>query len=190
MPFHKKTTLLCTILAAVVLSPLAVSSVENLKTTGSAKGYDLVEDNISSSQNNPGFITNSLGSDNYSPRISLNGTRGKPAAIDLTNGTGAPRINLYRTSGYNSNISGLSSSQKASFTEYSSGGESTAVKTITMKPTSTWICTLNKVTGFYGRGLKGTVAQVYQSGGYWRLRSGRASCGGCSVSASAICFTR
>lgn len=105
MPFHKKTTLLCTIMAAVVLSPLAVSSVENIKTTGSAKGYDLIEDNISSSRNDPGFVTNSLGSDNYSPRISLDGSRGRPAAIDLTNGTGSPAINLSRTSGYNSSIS-------------------------------------------------------------------------------------
>ncbi len=112
MPFHKNSiALLCTLMSAVVFSPLAVSGVADLKLKGSVKGYNLIEDSITSSQSNPGFVTNSLGSDNYSPKISLNGSRGKPAAIDLTNGTGSPAINLSRTNGYNTNIASLSSAE-------------------------------------------------------------------------------
>ncbi|TKE89601.1 hypothetical protein FCV53_18520 [Vibrio sp. F12] len=72
--------------------------------------------------------------------------------------------------------------------EYSTGGETTTVITKTLKSTNGWACALSKVSGYYGRGLKGTDAHVYQSGGYWRLKSGRASCGGCAVSAKAICW--
>ena len=72
--------------------------------------------------------------------------------------------------------------------EFSSGSESTSIITKTLKPTNGWVCALSKVSGFYGRGLKGTDAHVYQSGGYWKLTSGRASCGGCAVSAKATCW--
>ena len=72
--------------------------------------------------------------------------------------------------------------------EYSTGGETTSVITKTLKPTNGWACALSKVSGYYGRGLKGTDAHVYQSSGYWKLTSGRASCGGCAVSAKAICW--
>ncbi|CAK3641984.1 MULTISPECIES: hypothetical protein [Vibrio] len=72
--------------------------------------------------------------------------------------------------------------------EFSTGGETTSVITKTLKPTNGWVCALSKVSGYYGRGLKGTDAHVYQSGGYWKLTSGRASCGGCAVSAKAVCW--
>lgn len=80
--------------------------------------------------------------------------------------------------------------KKLNFVEISSGGETTSVKTINLKPTSTWICALSKASGFYGRGLKGLDAQVFQSGGWWKLRSGRAGCGGCALATKAICWTR
>ncbi len=72
--------------------------------------------------------------------------------------------------------------------EFSSGSETTSIITKTLKPTNGWVCALSKVSGYYGRGLKGTDAHVYQSGGYWKLTSGRASCGGCAVSAKATCW--
>lgn len=73
-------------------------------------------------------------------------------------------------------------------TTFTVGGESNSVRTIALKSTTGWACALSKVSGYYGRGLKGNYARIYQSGGYWRLTSGRASCGGCSVSAEAICW--
>lgn len=81
-----------------------------------------------------------------------------------------------------------SSTPSGQVVEFSTGGETTSVITKTLKPTNGWVCSLSKVSGYYGRGLKGTDAHVYQSGGYWRLRSGRASCGGCAVSAKAVCW--
>ncbi|WP_299144002.1 hypothetical protein [uncultured Vibrio sp.] len=72
--------------------------------------------------------------------------------------------------------------------EFSTGGETTSVITKTLKPTNGWVCALSKVSGYYMRGLKGTTAEVFQSNGYWKLTSGRASCGGCAVSANAICW--
>tara|TARA_B110000008_G_scaffold232110_1_gene235553 strand:+ start:489 stop:914 length:426 start_codon:yes stop_codon:yes gene_type:complete len=74
--------------------------------------------------------------------------------------------------------------------EYSTGPESTSVITKTLKPISGWMCSLNGVSGYYGRGLKGTTADVYQDSGYWKLTSGRPSCGGCAVSAKAICWQK
>nr|WP_102459522.1 hypothetical protein [Vibrio lentus]PMI59543.1 hypothetical protein BCU43_10350 [Vibrio lentus] len=82
------------------------------------------------------------------------------------------------------------SDKKTNFFEFSTGSESTTQKIKKMLPTSGYICSLNRSTGYYGRGLKGMDAQVYQSGGYWYLKSGRASCGGCATSAQAICFSR
>ncbi|MEZ8995902.1 hypothetical protein AB4562_03840 [Vibrio sp. 10N.222.54.A1] len=71
---------------------------------------------------------------------------------------------------------------------FSTGAESTSIITKTLKPVNGWACSLSKVSGYYGRGLKGTTAEVFQSGGNWKLTSGRSSCGGCAVSASAVCW--
>ncbi|MEZ9361467.1 hypothetical protein AB4175_16510 [Vibrio cyclitrophicus] len=71
---------------------------------------------------------------------------------------------------------------------FSTGAESTTIITKTLKPVNGWACSLSKVSGYYGRGLKGTTAEVFQSGGNWKLTSGRPSCGGCAVSASAVCW--
>ncbi|MEZ8822532.1 hypothetical protein AB4425_17310 [Vibrio sp. 10N.261.51.A1] len=72
--------------------------------------------------------------------------------------------------------------------EFSTGAETTSIITKTLKPVNGWVCSLSGVSGYYGRGLKGTDAKVYQSSGYWKLTSGRASCGGCAVSAKATCW--
>ncbi|MEQ6343958.1 hypothetical protein [Vibrio cyclitrophicus] len=105
MTFRKNSiTLLCTLMSAVVFSPLAVSGVADLKSNGSVKGYNLIEDSITSSQSNPGFVTNDLGSDNYKPKFKLDGASGRPTNIDLTNGTGAPAISLVNTHGTNGQI--------------------------------------------------------------------------------------
>ena len=83
-----------------------------------------------------------------------------------------------------------SSTPSGQVVEFSTGGETTSVITKTLKPTNGWVCSLSKVSGYYGRGLKGTDAHVYQSGGYWRLKSGRASCGGCAEIGRASCRER
>lgn len=81
-------------------------------------------------------------------------------------------------------------SNQGAAVEFSTGAETTSIITKTLKPVSSWMCTLSGVSGYYGRGLKGTTARVYQSSGYWRLTSGRASCGGCAVSAKATCWPK
>ncbi|MEZ9670536.1 hypothetical protein AB4282_04205 [Vibrio lentus] len=83
------------------------------------------------------------------------------------------------------NIGDSSSSQAVNF---SIGGEANSVRTINLKPVTGWACALSKVSGYYGRGLKGNYAHVYKAGSMWKLKSGRASCGGCSVAAEAICW--
>lgn len=162
MPFLKNKTLLSIVIASLILSPAAMSGVSDLKLSGSAKGYNLIEDSISSSRTNPGFVTNSLGSDNYSPKISLNSSRGKPTAIDLTNGTGSPAINLSRTSGYNGNISSLSSTKKKDFVRYHNWSHKPPT---TMKSTSTHICALSSI------GSGDANGNVGYSGGYWYLNA-------------------
>ncbi|TCT60438.1 hypothetical protein EDB44_11259 [Vibrio crassostreae] len=81
-----------------------------------------------------------------------------------------------------------SDSSSGKVVNFSVGGEANTVRTIALKSTTGWACALSKVSGFYGRGLKGNYARVYQDGSVWKLKSGRASCGGCSVSAEAICW--
>lgn len=173
MPFLKNKTLLSTLIASLILSPAAMSSVSDIKTSGSAKGYNLIGDSISSSRTNPGFVTNSLGSDNYSPKINLSGSRGKPAAIDLTNGTGAPAINLSRTHGYNGNISSLAanSSTKKNYRLFYSESYGNYNNTVNYQGTvytglskDTHICALNWTNG---RDTAGTVA--ISARGEWYL---------------------
>lgn len=165
MPFLKNKTLLSTLIASLILSPAAMSSVSDMKSSGSANGYNLIEDSITSSQSNPGFVTNSLGSDNYSPKISLNGSRGKPAAIDLTNGTGSPAINLSRTSGYNGNISSLANNKEQSapirYLVYNGQGY------VKLQKVSTHICA---VSGFKGDG-EGFIP-VFSNGYYYAYKTG------------------
>lgn len=103
---------------------------------------------------------------------------------------GMKPANNYSISSTDVNEPISNSDKKTNFFEFSTGSESTTQKIKKMLPTSGYICSLNRSTGYYGRGLKGMDAQVYQSGGYWYLKSGRASCGGCATSAQAICFSR
>ncbi len=81
-------------------------------------------------------------------------------------------------------------SSKGTAVEFSTGPETTSIITKTLKPTSGWVCALSGVSGYYGRGLKGTDARVFQDSGHWKLTSGRASCGGCAVSAKATCWEK
>lgn len=80
------------------------ASVEQMKLSGSLSGYELVEDRFTPSVTNPAFVTNELGSDDYKPRIKLDAASGKPTAIDISNASGAPSINLGNSWGSNNSI--------------------------------------------------------------------------------------
>jgi hypothetical protein len=89
---------------SLILSTSVIAGVSDIKSNGSARGYDLIQDGVNSSIGDPGFVTNSLGSDEYKPRFKLDQASGQPLAIDITNATGSPSIDLSRTTGSNTAI--------------------------------------------------------------------------------------
>ena len=78
---------------------------------------------------------------------------------------------------------------KSTYVRFSLNPPSDSVRSKTLKPTSTYICALSKIGGYYGRGLKGFDANVHESGSNWVLTVGK-NCGGCDNWGEAICWTK
>lgn len=65
----------------------------------------LISDNTtySANLNDPGFVTNEMGG-KFRPRYEIDNLTGRIGRVDLTNGVGAPSINLANSTGSNNNI--------------------------------------------------------------------------------------
>lgn len=149
-----KTIVSGCIIALFAFSVTAYASVSNIKNSGSAKSYQKTEELGGTSISRPGFITDEVGSSNWKPRI------------DLTNGTGAPSIDLRNSRGTNSQIGEEivnGTIPKGAWMELWVGSRSYSVPTKTLPATLKPRAILLDSKRYYPSGKTGTFAIPFTS---------------------------